>query len=230
MQRANVLAEFRHRGQHLVVEILAARVSFGADGLEADGVELPADTPLDASVNLSKTKRIAATPSSSGVSAFVRLARAVGPLHGGVVRADALDVAPGHNGFGGHFEQLALERRTADVRNEYLHWRDLQVMILSVLACAGEGDVDDALFDGGAAGMIGDDAVDAHETGAGELPAAHEHHPLPATLPVCRSGQINTLARPATSDGRLTFLAATRATTPCRVGIRRRCRYRGAAA
>ena len=34
--------------------------------------------------------------------------------------------------------------------------------------------------------------------------------PLPVMLPDCRSGQISTFARPATSEGRLTFFAATK--------------------
>ena len=64
---------------------------------------------------------MAATPFLSGVSTFCVCAGAIDPLDRGVVRADALDEHFGQDDFGGHFEQLALQRRTADVGDENLH-------------------------------------------------------------------------------------------------------------
>jgi len=41
VQRADILGPFGHGVHHLIVEILAARVSFRADRLEADRVKFP---------------------------------------------------------------------------------------------------------------------------------------------------------------------------------------------
>ena len=225
-------AEFRHRGQHLVVEILASGVSFGADGLEADGVELGqivqhAVGRVGQFVKHEPNRGHDRPRAASRPCASARCDRSTARRRCPTQRARHAPRRPRFSAGISSNWHFSDELPTLATSNLHGSTSSPECSSISRTCRARERDIDDAFFDRGTAGMIGDDAVDAQEARAGKLAGAHEHHPLARDVAGLEIGP-DQHVRSSRDFGRaFHFLRRhDRATAPHRVGIRRRCRGR----
>jgi len=105
------------------------------------------------------------------------------------------------------------------------------VSFLFLHLCAANANIDDAFFHRGAAGMIGDYAVNAQKARPGQQARFHEHHSFARGVARLKVGPDQDVGSPRHLGWAFDFSWPPHtATAPHLAGIRRRCKGRAAAA